>query len=305
MRLRTGLWIVVGVMATGLLFLLAQSVIFSDETALLSKQDAENRLAEQVDGEMTFKSESSNDFIFEITREQGVYHATVSREDGAIIDLTREATIENDEEITNQSNQESQDSNQTEQNNGQNSSDSSNDQGSTQNDENNPDNEKENETETEDEPTRLSTDEVTNQINQEFEGEITSIELDDESDIYMLVIEHELTQTQLEVDALSGEIIARETEDTTPELAVTEEEATTIALEQVQGDGEVANVQLQEIEGIIYYIVTINATEEEQAIVEINGFSGDVETVTWTERNDTSSEEKENENNQNEEEESD
>ncbi|MDQ0160041.1 hypothetical protein [Alkalibacillus salilacus] len=305
MRRRSGIWIIVGVMITGLLFMLAQSVIFSDETELLSKIEAEGRLAEQVDGDLVFRSESVNDFTFEITRDQGVYHATVSREDGSIVDLTREATIENDEETTNNSDQENQSnqgSNQTEQNDPENNSESTNDQESSQNDdENNPDHDNENESDTDNEPTRLSTDEVTNQIKQEFEGEITSIEFDDESDLYTLVIEHELTRTKLEVEALTGEIIARETEDTTPELAVKEEEATTIALEQVQDDGEVANVQIQEIDGIIYYIVTINATEEEQAIVEINGFSGNVETVTWVERDDTSSSEEENENSQNEE----
>ncbi|WP_338449197.1 PepSY domain-containing protein [Niallia oryzisoli] len=61
--------------------------------------------------------------------------------------------------------------------------------------------------------------------------------------------------------------------------SLTEEEAATLALEQVAGT--VDDVELENVNGITYYFVDIETTDGREAIVEINAITGEVKSLTW------------------------
>lgn len=60
---------------------------------------------------------------------------------------------------------------------------------------------------------------------------------------------------------------------------LTEAEATKIARAQV--NGEVDDVDLETIGGVLYYIVEVETADEKEATVQINAITGEVKSVSW------------------------
>ncbi|MET3681943.1 putative membrane protein YkoI [Alkalibacillus flavidus] len=281
---RHWIWLLSGAVVTIALFVLAQTVMLSDETKLLSESEAKNQLREQMDGDIVFVRQSSDAFTYEVTRSQGVYQAVVSREDGTIIDLTRQVALDEGHGSKNNSNEPEDEETQSDASPGP---DQTEDESTDAPEESTA----EESSEESDEPTtgereRLSSEDIREQMLAEQNGDMTSFEYLEDDDMYRVTIEQEFTRYHFEVDAYSGEVLARETEDLTPELAITEEEAQSIARNQVDDESTRQQTTLTENDGVIFYIVLFHVSDNEQAEVHINAFSGDVETVTWEERED-------------------
>lgn len=123
------------------------------------------------------------------------------------------------------------------------------------------------------------------------------IELDRDTGIYELIINAEtgevssLKRTQQK----DGTVESKITEEKSPEPTVpneeetvniveppknlTEQEAATIALEQVPGT--VDDIEIMNVNDIAYYFVEVETNDGREAKVEINAITGEVRSFTW------------------------
>ncbi|WP_374016029.1 PepSY domain-containing protein [Paenibacillus thiaminolyticus] len=64
-----------------------------------------------------------------------------------------------------------------------------------------------------------------------------------------------------------------------PQQRITEDEAAAIALKHVSG--EVDDIDLIQLDGVVYYLVEIDREDGEDGTVQINAITGEVKSVTW------------------------
>ena len=65
---------------------------------------------------------------------------------------------------------------------------------------------------------------------------------------------------------------------------MTEAEATAIALEQVPGT--VDDIDVESINGVVYFLVEVEGNDGREATVEINAITGEVHSFTWDDDDD-------------------
>lgn len=122
-------------------------------------------------------------------------------------------------------------------------------------------------------------------IHQEQNGDIKKLEkrAEGEQIFYYAIVKSDTEKTILKLNAESGEIVDSSTEKIVrPENSgtkLTSEEAIEIALQNVTG--EVDNVDIEESNGQIYYLVEIEHEDDQEATVQINSISGEVMSITW------------------------
>ncbi|GEN45354.1 PepSY domain-containing protein [Alkalibacillus haloalkaliphilus] len=278
MKRRQVVWLVGGFVLTIFIFVIAQQFIFSPASAeQLSREEAEQHVNERFAGEIKGIRETASHYEFEVELKTGVYRVAVEKQRGHVEQLTREEAYEYEDEVELQPETEV-DENQSEEV------------------EENEITEEMDEPTEEDEPTILSYDEITSIALNEQEGNVTELNLIDEDEpYYQLIIEDDEMVYEMMIDAYEGTVVSLQSEAKTPDTVVSEEEAVEIVLSEIEGD--VTYVELREIEGSLYYFMTVILNEEEQAIAQVNAFSGEIHSVAWEER------EEENDGEENEEEE--
>lgn len=134
------------------------------------------------------------------------------------------------------------------------------------------------------ETTVLSEEEIKTIVLQNVNGEIDSINRITEGEklIYRVGVRDANTKTSLSIDATTGQILTTEKVDIgeSPKR-LTEQEAKALALEQVPGIVE--DVDVETINGIAYYFVEVETTDDREAKIEINAITGEVQSLTWDE----------------------
>jgi uncharacterized membrane protein YkoI len=130
--------------------------------------------------------------------------------------------------------------------------------------------------------TPLSEDEIREIILQQVPGTILKMNptKQGETIFYEAVVEENQQQQKITINGLSGEIMEKspvKVEDNTKRL--TEKEAADIALAHVPGT--IDDIDMENINGMNYYLVEVEADEENEAVVAINAITGEVQSVTW------------------------
>ena len=135
-------------------------------------------------------------------------------------------------------------------------------------------------------PQMLSEQEVREEIAKKYPGEIKRLSMNKnkEQPIYNAEVIKEKTLVELQVDAVTGEIISENTKDTiTEDVLITKEQAIKIALEQLKGDVEYVAFQQTDDGG--YYIVEIEQDNEEEddveAVFRIHAITGKIISVEY------------------------
>lgn len=113
-------------------------------------------------------------------------------------------------------------------------------------------------------------------------GKIDSVQLVKEGDqqVYQVIVSDQNTKHTLSLDAYTGEVLKKESRaiEAAPKR-LTEEQAIAVALEQVHG--EVDDIDVENENGITFYLVEIEATDGTEATVEINAITGEITSLTF------------------------
>lgn len=129
---------------------------------------------------------------------------------------------------------------------------------------------------------QLTKQEAKELVEAESLGEIHSLNLKEKSgeDVFVTQVVKDGEMREITLHAVTGKIISNELADEQPSknTILTEEEAIEIALQSVQG--EVDDVDLENEDDDVFYLIEIETADEKEAIVEVNAITGE-STVTW------------------------
>ncbi|MBS4208457.1 PepSY domain-containing protein [Bacillus sp. FJAT-50079] len=129
----------------------------------------------------------------------------------------------------------------------------------------------------------LSVNDIKEKISQKMNGKIEKLVKN--GDAYDAIVDNDGKKTSITVNSQTGEVLSikdQEQEDANQsEKKLTEAEAIKIALATVQG--KVDDVDLEESNGLYYYLVEIELEDDDdrEATVHINAITGEVVTITW------------------------
>ncbi|WP_019155394.1 PepSY domain-containing protein [Robertmurraya massiliosenegalensis] len=148
----------------------------------------------------------------------------------------------------------------------------------------------------------VSAEEATTKVQELYKGKIVSIE--ENEGFYHITIKLDTGEYEVEIDRATGDIgkLNRitntvdsapkqdgESEDKEADPAdsvteqppkhLSEQEAISIALQSVTG--EVDDIDLEQSNGLIYYLVEVEVNDDKEATVQINAISGEVMSITW------------------------
>ena len=122
-----------------------------------------------------------------------------------------------------------------------------------------------------------------NQVN----GVIDSLQLVKEGDqqVYQVIVSDQTAKNKLSLDAYTGDVLKRESNaiEVAPKR-LTEEQAKNTALKEVPG--KVDDIEVKNINGMVYYLVDIETNDDREATVEINAISGQISSLTWDDDDD-------------------
>lgn len=131
---------------------------------------------------------------------------------------------------------------------------------------------------------RLTEQEVKELIQAASLGELQSLTLKEQSgeDVFVSEVVKLGEKREVIVHAVTGQVLSNEIADEQPSrnTILTEDEAINIALQAVEG--EVDDVDLENEEDHVFYLIEIETDDEKEAIVEVNAITGE-STVTWDE----------------------
>ena len=132
----------------------------------------------------------------------------------------------------------------------------------------------------------LSEAEVREKISVKYPGEIESLSLNEnkEAPVYKAEVVKDKALVELQIDALTGEMISEETKETTKEdVLITREQAIEIALGELNGEVEYSTFKRTNDGG--YYVVEIEQDNEDtddiEAVFHIDAITGDILFVEW------------------------
>ncbi|WP_212934220.1 PepSY domain-containing protein [Robertmurraya siralis] len=150
----------------------------------------------------------------------------------------------------------------------------------------------------------VSAEEAKNKVQELYKGEIVNIE--ETAEVYQITIKLDTGKYEIEIARNTGDIgklnrvskaVANTPEEqssegggevVTPESPpeeqkeqthISKEEAISIALSQVKG--EIDDVDIEQSNGLNYYLVEIETNNDREATVQINAISGEVMSITW------------------------
>lgn len=112
--------------------------------------------------------------------------------------------------------------------------------------------------------------------------EVTSVKssTSNENKRYVAEVENGEQKSQLEIDAVTGEILKTTPIEETTTKILTEEQAKEIALQTV--NGSIDDIDLESINDQPYYLVEIETEDDQEAVVQINAITGKY-TISWEE----------------------
>jgi len=123
-------------------------------------------------------------------------------------------------------------------------------------------------------------------VKQQKTGAIKKLEKKTENNgtFYYVNVQQGNEQTTYKIDAISGEIVSSNKKTVTqPNLPtgqiLTKEAAARIALQKV--DGEVDDIDIEQSDGLTYFLVEIERKNAKDATIQINAISGEVMSITW------------------------
>lgn len=134
----------------------------------------------------------------------------------------------------------------------------------------------------------LTLDEVKEILIQQQKIDIKKVEKKIENNklVYRAVVQQGNKEINYTVDAITGEIINTTTKEVTqpkpepkPKKRITTEEAKAIALKAV--NGVIDDVELEEDDGMNYYLIEIERNDDEEATVQIDAITGEVISIVW------------------------
>jgi uncharacterized membrane protein YkoI len=140
---------------------------------------------------------------------------------------------------------------------------------------------------------KISEKEIREIVRENQQGDIKSVEEKQEKgkSFYYAIVQSGTEKTIVKLESETGKVIDKVTEKIPdketiptpqePSKKLTEKEATKIALQKVQG--EIDDVELEELNGVSYYLVEIEREDEQEATVQINSISGEVISIVWDE----------------------
>ncbi|WP_078427841.1 PepSY domain-containing protein [Alkalihalobacterium alkalinitrilicum] len=141
----------------------------------------------------------------------------------------------------------------------------------------------------------ISEEEIMEIVQTQYEGS-TVQSVQQQAGIYIIVIDHQLGEYELTIDAETREITSLrlinlheeekghaeepqiDHEEPVPSM-LSEQEAIEIALREVEG--QVENVQLEVEDGIVVYEIEIEVDDDNEATIMINAYTGQILSVTW------------------------
>ena len=131
-------------------------------------------------------------------------------------------------------------------------------------------------------PKQLTEEEIKSAILSETPGELLFFKKINEKgqSLYKAIILENDQKTVLKVDANTGKVLFRKVEKDKEAVAkITEEEAGQIALKEI--NGSINDVDLEEEDNLIFYLVEIDTPDDKEAIVQIDAITGAILTITW------------------------
>ncbi len=131
---------------------------------------------------------------------------------------------------------------------------------------------------------QLTVPEVKQLIKKDYPGKIEQLEKRSENGqfFYFAIVRNGAVETTIKLNPVSGEIVESSKKTDTKEETVhgiTEKEAIKIALNQVKG--VVEDVDLEESDGLYYYLVEVEQDKEREATIQINSITGEILSITW------------------------
>ncbi|WP_156882502.1 PepSY domain-containing protein [Halalkalibacillus halophilus] len=268
------IWMLGGALLSVVAFFIIQQFVFGNSSAEpLTEQEAEEFVLSQYEGDVLEMNEEDRMYFVELQTSSGLYLVEVDKMNRKVRSIhqveqneTEEEEVESDEVTEEQIDEaEDTDSNQDEQE--QESNDSSSES-----------NEMEDENE---EVEVLTEEEVRELIVDRYDGDITSIEFTEgDNPIYEVEIEKEAENVFLVLHAETGDVISENRQEVLTDTMITREYAIELALEEFYG--EVEDVELEEINGTLFYIIEIDNDEQDlEADIQINAYTGEVESILW------------------------
>lgn len=133
----------------------------------------------------------------------------------------------------------------------------------------------------------LSEEQVKELVLKQVNGVIDSLQLvkEGEKQVYHVVVSNQSAKNKLSLDAYTGDVLKRESNaiEVAPKR-LTEEQAKNTALKEVPG--KVDDIEVENINGMVYYLVDIETNDDREATVEINAISGQISSLTWDDDDD-------------------
>ncbi|KON89621.1 hypothetical protein AF332_24235 [Sporosarcina globispora] len=133
-----------------------------------------------------------------------------------------------------------------------------------------------------DEQKELKEEEVKEIIQDKDPGKLVSFKKvkHKETSAFEAIIQKEEEKIKIIVNALNGEILSRDVQETkVPVKNLTEEQAVQIAINNEPG--EVDDISFEEADSGSYYLVEIEKDDGREAAVQIHAITGEIMSVTW------------------------
>ena len=128
----------------------------------------------------------------------------------------------------------------------------------------------------------LSEEQIKELALKQVNGNIDSLQLVKEGDqpVYVVIVSDQSEKNKLSLDAYTGDVLKKESSavEAAPKR-LTKDQAMNVALKEVPGTVE--EIETKSMNGIVYYLVEIEANDGREATVEINAITGKINTLTW------------------------
>ena len=132
-----------------------------------------------------------------------------------------------------------------------------------------------------------SQEEIIAYVKKEYDGSLERIVLNSQSEppMYSVEIAKDETLITLSIDANTGIVLDTTEKQTTAEQALlTKEQA--ISKAKTQLNGKVEYIVYEETSDGGYYLIEIESDDDQEAIIQVHGVSGEILSVTWDDQND-------------------
>lgn len=123
-------------------------------------------------------------------------------------------------------------------------------------------------------------------VKQQKKGAIQKLEkkVENTGTFYYVTVQQGEEQTIYKMDAISGEIVNSNKQNVAQpnkpsSQILTKEDAARIALQKV--NGEVDDIDIEQSNGLTYFLVEVKQKHAKDATVQINAISGEVMSITW------------------------